>query len=161
MKAPSAQAILAVVVAICRRDGALAFLAPTTALTCSRGAHDALAVTQPSTRSALSALPGRASAPRGGVRLAAAREDCKSCMENELLAEEEAAGNIDAAGRREAFEEVTRPASYVTQNVLMILLTSRVALALGAVGFVIQAVACDSFGLDIYLRSGCDSLCVG
>lgn len=117
MKASCAHVALAAILATCR--AAVAFLSPTAPLTRSRGNPAILAKSELDKKSLLrrpsvGAAAGRAVSARGGVRLAAALEDCKSCMEKELLAEERASGKRMGAGggegRRPAFEEVTTPA---------------------------------------------------
>lgn len=114
MKTPScAPAVLVGVLVTCSGPTALAFLSPMSARGASPIIHNG--------GSAASALKTSSRLPRPapfhpvptrrGVPIAAAREDCKSCMEEELLAKERAAGNggDDQEGieaRRVAFEQV-------------------------------------------------------
>lgn len=128
MKTSCAHLALASVLSTCTGGVALAFVTPTTSL--PRGdnaAHHALGSTTQRSAAARASFSGgvarRPLAPREGVRLAA-REDCKSCMEQDLLAAEAAAGRgveeDDREGRRALFEEVrfsgTPQLQCVTQN---------------------------------------------
>lgn len=103
MKAPHVHAALAVVMATCMTPTGLAFLPPPAALTRSRASVTAVG----------SGQGAAAPAARLASRLPAAREDCKSCMEAELLEEERKRADMDGedggkrvAARRAALEEV-------------------------------------------------------
>lgn len=116
MKAPCAHgALAAALVATCRAPAAFAFVCPAMTLRCGHsGTRALISDSSPARRGpAFSTLSLRPTASRRGgdlrtgVRLAAARDDCKSCLEKELLAEEAAAGEaLDLESRRAAFEEV-------------------------------------------------------
>ncbi|CAB1100695.1 unnamed protein product [Ectocarpus sp. CCAP 1310/34] len=100
---------LAVVLGLCRGPTAVvSFLPPpATALALARAKSSASEAAGPSIAASSVAAGGR------GSRLAAAREDCKSCMEAELLEEERKAaakggGAEGAATRRGALEEFNR-----------------------------------------------------
>lgn len=121
MKSSSAHAALAFVVAICRIPVSLAFVSPVTALSCISNIHGRAASSgatvrndhagSASSRPAYSNAAAAAAAGRSGAfRLAAAREDCKSCMEKELL-EQELENRVEVDGRetrRAAFDEVCK-----------------------------------------------------
>ncbi|CAM9753830.1 unnamed protein product [Ectocarpus sp. 4 AP-2014] len=100
---------LAVALALCRGPTAVvSFLPPpATALALARAKSSAPVAAGPLIAASSVAAGGR------GSRLAAAREDCKSCMEAELLEEERKAaakggGAEGAATRRAALEEFNR-----------------------------------------------------
>lgn len=104
MKASHVHAALAAVMATCMAPSGLAFLTPPAAL--SRSAP--LTARPSNGQGALGTPVGRLAS-----RLAAAREDCKSCMEAELLEEERKRAAMDAedggervAARRAALAEV-------------------------------------------------------
>lgn len=113
MKASCLYALLTAVLAACKGTTVSAFLPPTTALArcSSSSSSSASALLTPSgSRKPLGIVQARAAARGRTPRLASAREDCKSCMEAELLEEERkrAAGDggKGAASRRAALEEV-------------------------------------------------------
>lgn len=114
MKTSCTHLALASVMTTCTGVGALAFVSPTASLPQGgRPAHHALGSTTQQPAVARASFRGgvarRPFTPREGVRLAA-REDCKSCMEQDFLAAEAAAGRAveegDREGRRALFEEV-------------------------------------------------------
>lgn len=113
MKTSCAHLALASVLTTCTGGDALAFVSPTASVPHGgRPAHHALGSTTQQPAVAGASFKGgarRPFAPREGVRLAA-REDCKSCMEKDLLAAETATGRAveedDREGRRALFEEV-------------------------------------------------------
>ena len=126
MKASCAHVALASVLTACTGGVALAFLPPAVRVPHggSQARHALGSTSQGSaTRAAFKGCVARGGiAPREGVRLAA-REDCKSCMEKDLLEAEAAAGRgvkeDDREGRRALFEEVRCKvllARRVTQN---------------------------------------------
>lgn len=103
MKASNIHAALAAVLTACVTPTVLAFLPPPAAL----APRSPFLLTPPSGSGPQAPSAARAppAAPRAASCLAAAREDCKSCMEAELLAEERKGGDA-AAARRAALEEV-------------------------------------------------------
>lgn len=121
MKASSAHAVLATIVVMCGIPSALAFMSPVTVLSRTSNIHECAARsgtppiadrnerTGPAWSRPYFNAAAAAAAGRGGmIRLAAAREDCKSCMEQELL-EQELANGVeveDRETRRAAFNEV-------------------------------------------------------
>lgn len=108
MKTSYSVIALSAILATCRSPLAFAFFSPTTALSQSSRVTTYGPTAEVSRPRPL--IEGRASASRGDVRQAAVRDDCKSCMEKELLAEEEAAGKglggANKGDRRASFEEV-------------------------------------------------------
>lgn len=124
MKASHVHAALATVMATCMISTGLAFLPPPTAF--AGGAPPTAAARN--ARNCQGAVLG-APVERLASRLTAAREDCKSCMEAELLEEERKRAGMEGedggkrvAARRAALEEVgtfghiLKPADVVTQN---------------------------------------------
>ena len=114
MKTSCANLALASVLTVCTGGVALAFVPSTTCLPHRDSeAHYALGCTTQRSAAARASISGgvarRPLAPREGVRLAA-REDCKSCMEKDLLAAEAAVGREleedGGDGMRALFEEV-------------------------------------------------------
>lgn len=96
---------LTVVLASCRGPTAVVGFLPLQATALARARSSAPVAARPLIADSSVAAGGR------GSRLAAAREDCKSCMEAELLEEERKAaakggGAEGAATRRAALEEV-------------------------------------------------------
>lgn len=107
---------LAVVLGLCRGPTAVVSFLPPPATALAGAKSMAPVAAGPLIASSSVAAGGR------GSRLAAAREDCKSCMEAELLEEERKAaakggGAEDAATRRVALEEVVcwRAREYFSQ----------------------------------------------
>lgn len=106
-------ALLASVLTTCTGGFALAFVSPATPLPHGGSEpHHALGSTtqrSAAARASFSSVARRPFATRDGLRLAA-REDCKSCMEQDLMAAEAAAGRgvekDDGERRRALFEEV-------------------------------------------------------
>lgn len=119
MKASSAHAVLGTIVVMCSITSALAFLSPVTVLSHKNSIHQCTARSGTPTAADRNGRTGpawsrphfhaAAAGGRGGmIRLAAVREDCKSCMEQELL-EQELANGVeveDRETRRAAFDEV-------------------------------------------------------
>lgn len=114
MKVSHAHAALAAVMATCAASTALAFLPPPTAAL-ARGTSLAAAAARNGHGALGSDLRGGApvAVARVASRLGAAREDCKSCVEAELLEEERKRAGAEGedggkrvAARRAALEEV-------------------------------------------------------